>query len=405
MAKKSSFGSIKAIKGREGLWFVKRQGARSFTKFAGQTKAAAERFRSRVWVLCQDGCSIEEALAHVAGDPPPRSSRTTFAELASQYENEMRTEGTKKATTLSCESYMVGLLQEEPWASEPAEALDRGSIRAWVHGRVRDGARPSTINNQLSCFSAIVRYAQDAGWVDDGADNPFPRCRLRRKFQKRRVGLDLEEFVALMLRAEEACPPEACRLLLVGGLVGWRLGDFSGLSRGDVDLGYQLKKAPAPVMRADPATEKMSRPKLAFLVGPAVDAVSASLERPGLDAAPVFTQPHGTTWRDPKRINKWLRLALAKVKDSEIPAWKKEGDHTYLPFSFHGLRYTHRTIAAALGIAMHVTDAQVGHKSRYYTEMSSHYTTVPESELLRAARLVSAGFVKARARPRSAASP
>jgi len=115
--------------------------------------------------------------------------------------------------------------------------------------------------------------------------------------------------------------------------------------------------------------------------------------------ARVFTQPHGTTWRDPKRINKWLRLALSKVKDSKIPAWKRDGDKTYLRFTFHGLRYTHRTIAAQLGIAMHIIDAQVGHKGPF---MSSHYTTVPESELLKAAQTVNSGHQRAsRARARA----
>jgi len=218
---------------------------------------------------------------------------------------------------------------------------------------------------------------------------------LRRRYQKKRPGCDLDEFRHLMAASAGLIPEEPRRLLLAGGLVGWRLGDFANLRSGSVDLAYTLKGEAAPCMRVRPEDEKTSARKVAFLTGPMLadmQGLLASRRVRRLASAPVFTQPNGSTWHDPKRINAWLRKVLKEVPDDQIPAWKKWGDDAYLPFTFHSLRYTCRTIMVQLGISEHVIDAQLGHKSRYYTSMASHYTTVPESELLRAARSMAAAF-------------
>ncbi len=68
-------GTVRQVPHRDGWWCVFRKGIgrkpngartyRFFTRFAGRTKKAGEKLCARVWVLLQDGWSIEESIAHV----------------------------------------------------------------------------------------------------------------------------------------------------------------------------------------------------------------------------------------------------------------------------------------------------------------------------------------------------
>ena len=43
----------------------------------------------------------------------------------------------------------------------------RPEVRSWVNGRLGKQTAAGTINNDLSLTSAILRHAQDRGWVED----------------------------------------------------------------------------------------------------------------------------------------------------------------------------------------------------------------------------------------------
>ena len=396
--KRSRFGSVVQFPDRDGHWFRKRYRGRTYVKYAGRTEAAGERFRTRVYALVLDGVRLKDAIAHVAGDPPPLGTHTTFAELCEQYEGAIEYEGTKKPSTRDRDRYALGIVKDAPWAQRPAEELERGDVRAWTNRlrrgcRTRDAISGGTVNNLLSLCSAVLRHAQESNWIDDSYDNPFPRCRVRPKnvIRKLRAGLDLDELRTFLAAAEGICPRPAYRMLLAGAVIGWRLGDYVALRRADVDLGYVVKEQPAAVIRLAREQEKTGCLKIAFLVGPLLSEVSAILNDPDvrrLDTASLFTQGNGRVWNS-GCINAWIGRVMAEIPDARIPAWKKTGDGSYSRFTFHGLRYTARTVMAQLGISAYVIDAQVGHKTPGRVSMAHHYTTVSELELLAAANTVS----------------
>ena len=332
--------------------------------------------------------------------------RTSFVELVEMYEGADRD---KKASTLDREVYTLGIIKAAPWASQPAEGLDRGAVKAWVNIKLKGGTGRGTLNNLLSTCSAVLSYAKDANWIDDDCPNPFRRCRLGKVVHKLRAGHDLEEFCYLMAAARRTLPPESYRLILAGGLIGWRAGDYRALRVSSVDLDYTVKGQAAPRLVVRPADEKKGAVKVAFLTGPLlaeIREIIGSRQVRRLPSAPVFVQAHGRPWpeRDTNPINGALRKALKDVPDTQIPAWKKWGDAAYAPFSFHCLRYTARSIMVALDISDHVINAQCGWTSARQTNMAAHYTTVSDGQLLEAARRVSAAFVattQARAKKRA----
>ncbi len=77
----------------------------------------------------------------------------------------------------------------------------------------------------------------------------------------------------------------------------------------------------------------MGRHKVAFACGPLLGVLE---NRRALPAAPVFRQPCGSTWQDPRRINRHIRATIAEIPDGKIPTWKLHGDDSHIPFRFHG---------------------------------------------------------------------
>ena len=372
-------------------------GKRSYTRYAGKTQRVADDFQAQVRRLVrEERHDLETALALAEKKTPAQApGRTSFAELIGMYEAADRD---KKASTLDREAYTLGIVKEAQWVSLPAEGLERGAVKAWINRRLAGGSGRSTLNNLLSTCSAILDFAKDADWIDDDCPNPFRRCRLTKVVHQLRAGLDLEEFCYLMAAARRTLPPESYRLLLAGGLVGWRAGDYKALRVRRVDLAYTVKGQAAPRMVVRPEDEKKRAVKVAFLTGPLLEEIRGVIDSPHvrrLPSAPVFVQASGRPWpeKDSKPINRALRKALKDVTDQQVPAWKKWGDDAYAPFSFHCLRYTARSIMVALGISDHVINAQCGWKSEQQTNMAAHYTTVSDGQLLEAARRVSEAFV------------
>ena len=219
MKKHSRFGSSLRFPGRDGWWCRFRRGGKLLTRYGGRTEAAADRMRSRVWVLVQDGVALEEAVAHVWGEPPPGATRTTFRGLLELYAAAAAGEGVKKASTLRRDQNRANVLRDAPWAKLDVGTFGKPEVRAWVSSRLRAGTSGQTVNNDLSFASAVTKYAQDRGWIEDDGWNPYRGCRVRQVVHKQRPALDLEEFRHFLAAVAEACP-DAYGIFLAAGHIG-----------------------------------------------------------------------------------------------------------------------------------------------------------------------------------------
>ncbi len=403
MGSRRSRGSVVKVPGRSGWWCRWKipngevNGKRKYKvpcRFGGPSKREAEQLSASVDAWRDKGRDFETAWAIARGiDTPASTDATTFKELVALYR--AATDGLldKKASTQVRDGSRLEIAVAAPWAESPVERIDRGNVRAWVHSRLAGGLSRGSANNDLSLLSAVLLWGKSTGIVDDDTTNPFHTARLKKVIRKQFPALDLEEFVAFFRKAEELCPVDACDLLLPAGLIGWRLGDWADLPDEDIDLAYKCKTVRAPRMIVKPRGEKMGATKVGHLSGVVLERVEARLAR-GLrhPKALAFTQPNGTGWHDPKRINLQITKAMDAITDDTIPGWKKRGDASYMRFTAHALRHTARSIQAELGIPLHVVDAVVGHESRRKTLMSHHYTAVPESVLIAAAETVTTAF-------------
>ncbi len=363
---RSTFGCIRKLPGRRGYYFSYRGEGHEILRKAGETKRVAEDKRAALQKLVRiDGVPVKRAIGRVWGEAAvPITTRTTFTQLCALFIADKARERDRKPRTLRKLEERVRALQKAPWAHQPAEKLDRHAVRAWVHDRKRRGISDATLMNDLSQASAVLKHAQDAGWIDEDADNPFLRCRLKRVRKLRRVGLDLDELKVFLAKVEELSEPEAYDLVLAGAMTGWRLGELAALKWAQVDLSYTLKGRQVARLACLAENEKMARPKVAFAFGPLrarLEALRAGPVRPHPTAL-VFRQPCGSSWADPRAINRRLKPAAEAISDKDIPAWKLRGDDAHKPFRFHGLRHSANSVLLSLGQPPHLVAALLGHQ-------------------------------------------
>ncbi len=376
-------GTIRRIPNRDGWWcvFRKRTGRkpngaikyRFITRFAGRTRKAGEQISARVWVLLQDGWSIEEAVAHVWDEPAPGSESTTFARLIELYFKDAEVRKLKKKRTLEGDRHRANVLKQAPWASLDLGTYRRAEVRDWVNARLAKDTAAGTVNNDLSLASAILRHAQRCGWAEDDDWNPFARCRIARVRRKETVALTLDEYQHLLDAAQRDCP-DAYPILLAAGHTGWRAGDL--VSRTRADLHWPSTGTPYMEVRA--ADEKGGMPKRAYLTPQLQAVLGGDRKIRHLPTALLFQRNNGKPW-DSQSLGRRLRKSLNACTDEQVPAAKRK------LMTFHSLRHTARSILRDLGFDAFAISAMLGHKT---VEMAAHYTHTRPEELERMADAV-----------------
>ncbi|MEE8106663.1 MAG: tyrosine-type recombinase/integrase [Planctomycetota bacterium] len=380
---RSRFGTVREIPHRENWWCVFRKGIgrkpdgsrkyRFITRFGGRTKLAGERLCSRVWVLLQDAWELDSAIAHVWDEPIPGTSRTTFASLIELYFKDIEAEGLKKKRTIKGDKYRAAVLENAPWASLDIGSFGKPELRAWVNVRLKDGTAGGTVNNDLSLASAIIHHAKDRGWVEDDDWDPFSRCRIAHVRRKETIALEIAEYNHLMNAIQRVCP-DAYPIFLAAGQSGWRAGDLTDLTWGDI---HWPKLGPV-YMEVRSADEKIGMSKRAYLTPQLREVLGGDSKIRHLPHSLVFHRKRRKPW-DAQSLGRRLRKALASCTNEEIPAAKKE------LMTFHSLRHTARSILRDLGFDAFAISAQVGHKT---VDMAAHYTHTRPEELERMAEAV-----------------
>jgi len=221
--------------------------------------------------------------------------------------------------------------------------------------------------------SAILRHAQDRGWVEDSDWNPFSRCRIKRVKRKETVALTVDEYGHLLDAVQSVCP-DAYAVFLAAGQIGWRAGDLTSRTWADV----HWPKRGCPYMEVRAADEKGGMSKRAYLTPQLREALDGDRKIRHLPHSLLFRRRRGKPW-DSQSLGRRLRAALDDCTDEQIPAAKRK------LMTFHSLRHTARSILRDLGFDAFAISAQVGHKT---VEMAAHYTHTRPDELERMAEAV-----------------
>ncbi len=383
-------GTVREIPDRKNWWCVFRERAgfkpdgsikyRFITRKGGRSKKSGERLCSRVWVLLQDGWSINEAVAHVWGEAAPGTSRTTFASLLELYFKDVKDEKLKKQRTIDKDRYRAAVLENAPWAALDIGSFGKPDVRDWMNTRLKGGAAAGTVNNDLSLASAILHHAKDRGWVEDDDWDPFSRCRIARVRRKETVALTIEEYGHLMNAIQRVCP-DAHSIFLAAGQTGWRAGDLTNLTWRHI---HWPKEGPA-YMEVRSADEKIGMSKRAYLSPQLREVLGGDSKIRHLPHSLVFHRKRRKPW-DAQSLGRRLRKALEACADDQIPTAKRE------LMTFHSLRHTARSILRDLGFDAFAISAQVGHKT---VDMAAHYTHTRPEEFEQMAAAVGRATIRA----------
>lgn len=217
-----------------------------------------------------------------------------------------------------------------------------GKIQDYAEKRIRDGARPATVNRELFVLSAVFREAFKRELVDV---NPVHRVRKYRVNDGVLRYLSAEEEVFLLSAAPAFLRP----IITLAIHTGCRKGELLALTWADVDKEQRLLRVQAS-----------KTGKTRYI--PLNDVAMATLD--GLDRNVVslflFWNPEtGTRWYDLKPV--WYRDVAPKLAKKGIPHLR-----------FHDLRHTFASRLVQGGVPLNTVRELLGHGSMAMTLRYAH---------------------------------
>jgi integrase len=269
-----------------------------------------------------------------------------------------------------------------------ALALDEitpAGVRAW-HAGLATG--PTRRAHAYGLLHAILATA-----VTDDAISANP-ARIRGATQVKRARTIKPATVPELAAITEGMRPAYQAMVLLAAWCGLRFGELAELRRADIDLAHGVVHVRRGVTQTK-AGPVVGTPKSAAGVRdvaipphliPAIEAHLASHTGPGRDAL-LFVSPHGTHLRSDSRMHDEFRAAAKAAGRGDL--------------TFHDLRHTGATMAAATGATLAELMARIGHSTPGAALIYQHATSERDHEI--AAAL--SGFATAKVvelRPRGA---
>lgn len=291
---------------------------------------------------------IDRELRHLHHGP------VTLQRAALAYLERPLAMNTKRGMRSAVDGHLAMLLPK------PIAALDAPTVAMWIETLAKAGLAKTTIGTLWRKLRALVRYAQERGWI--GAP-PWGDWRPSRSAggkgrMAREATRSVDELVRLAHAARELDALEysglAC-VILVAALLGLRQGELAGLRWDDVEWGPPLFiriarqwNGAALKMRAKPKRiESIRELAIALLTHRA----ELAARRLFAERGPIFPGPSSEPGR-PRAYEKGevltrlkLRTAVARAGLPNVEAW-----------SAHSLRDSFVTLeaAAAGGDLVHV---------------------------------------------------
>jgi integrase len=293
------------------------------------------------------------------------ASAFTFANLTARYLDEYAYRNTRASTAAETERLLNRASRHfaERAVRDITKADVSGLLAALSGAAKANGATAGLIeaNHLLSVVRRCLRWAvtQDIITADPSAGVPMPLARVK---ARERVLTD-DEMVRLWHGCDQLDPHFAAifRLLL---LTAQRKSEVSGMRRGELDLAGRVWHLPG-------SRTKNGRAHDVHLCDMALAIINSANQRPGISGDRLF--PNGGIDYQKRKL-----VAIADVSDVRI----------------HDLRRSATTGMARLGVAPHVTDRILNHKSGAISGTAAIYNRFLYTEQRRSALDLWGGFVR-----------
>jgi integrase len=222
---------------------------------------------------------------------------------------------------------------------------------------------------------------------------PANPCRIRGATQVKRARKIRPASLPELAAIAEAMRPAYRAMVLTSAWCGLRFGELAELRRDDVDLARGVVHVRRGVTHVAGAPPLVGPPKSAAGVRdvaipphlvPVLAAHLAEHAAPGQDAL-LFVSPSGTHLRSDSRMHREFRAAAAAAGRPDL--------------TFHGLRHTGATLAAATGATLAELMARLGHSTPNAAMLYQHATSDRDRAIAEALSEFAAGNV-VKLRPR-----
>jgi integrase len=226
--------------------------------------------------------------------------------------------------------------------------LSRYDIQAFISQKQAEGYSPQTIAHMKDVLSKMLGTAALWGWLDE---NPTKGVTLPR-MERRRVPrvLTFEEIGKL----SDALREPARTIVVLGVLLGLRIGELLGLKVEDVNLEAQMLNVRRSVCRGEVGPAKTASSERRFPLPPQiVGLIRQYLAQRSIDSDWLFPTLKGNCHND---RTLFVRYILPTIRELRIAH-----------FSWHSMRRTFLTYNGNEGVSMPVLQSLAGHTNAQTT--------------------------------------
>jgi integrase len=313
--------------------------------------------------------------------PEPPRKTVTFAAYAASWLD------TRKLTPRTADEYRK-LLGRHLLPAFGALALDEikpDMIRTWYAGLATGPTRKA---HAYGLLHAILATAV----ADDAIEGANP-ARIRGATQVRRAREIRPATVPELATIAAGMRPAYQAMVLLAAWCGLRFGELAELRRKDIDLARGVvhvrrgvtHPSTGPVVGTPKSAAGVRDVAIPPRLLPVIEAHLAEHVPPGRDSL-LFVSPSGTHLRSDSRMHDEFRAAAAATGRPDL--------------TFHGLRHTGATLAAATGATLAELMARLGHSTPNAAMRYQHATSDRDHEIAAVLSDMMAGGKMVPLRPR-----
>jgi integrase len=296
-------------------------------------------------------------------EPTPKEELTLWraCELFTKYPE------TKKSPSLWRYEFSIVHLAERLGKETPVKSIWVPALKLYQIDRLAEGARPGTVNWELSTLSKIFRVLIELQLTDSNPCRLVPK--LSERDGQRHAYISYEDFQAILDR----CPAWVRPIFQCQYYGGLRLGEVLGLRRNQVHLSKRI-------LYFGPSDVKERSWKRVPVHNELLPVLEEALRVTSLESDRVFLIRDASGVRPPNHDsikNPW-RKAVKALKISPTPR----------P---HDLRHSFRTNCRRSGIDSQIAESILGHWNRTLT-VSDRYGVISDEELVNAINCLKFNF-------------
>lgn len=296
----------------------------------------------------------------------------SFSDVAKEYMDRVAAVHYKPTTLGNAERYLrLRLLPA--FGEMPAGEITPRDVDAFISDRMKHGAAPGSVRNEVGFLAVVMKYAERWGY---SVGNPARGAGLPKAKRP-----EISVLSAAQARSLIAATPERYRCLIATALLtGMRAGELAGLMERDIDFGHHVIRIQRSAWRGSLTTPKTEHSYRSIDMPPTLERM---LEE-WLDSS---LRDKGSGLVFP---NKWGGVQnMSNVRENVlVPALARAG----LPrLRFHDLRHTYAAILIANGESLKYVQEMMGHSSIKITA-DTYGHLLAEVHRNAAARLDSAVF-------------